>query len=168
MNKKRNKYTITRSKLISDFFFVKIPIDLYGDNSFFLENNCRLRKIDLYEYYTTINYINQYILSIDILFPTEISTPMDTTILSDREIDMLVRVIYKNGCSKIKLLLVGAILTIPLEMVTLSYFISKLDIKSIFYLYNTSGRFSRTFLGDSFAMVCHDAIEMVHGILRNG
>ena len=59
-------------------------------------------------------------------------------------------------------------LNIPLGMYTFSYFNSERDTKSLFYLYNTSGRFSRTFLGDSFAVVYPNEIEMIHGILRNG
>ena len=93
---------------------------------------------------------------------------MDTTRLSDREIGMLARVISNKHWSKLKLRLVGTMLNIPWDMSTFSYFDSGLDITSMFYLYNTSGRFSRTFLGDSFAVVCHDEIEMILGILRNG
>ena len=87
---------------------------------------------------------------------------MDTTRLSDREIGMLARVISNERWFKLKLHFVRTMLNIP-KMSTFSY-----DIKSMFYVYNTSGRFSRTFLGDSFAVVCHDEIEMIHGILRNG
>ena len=90
---------------------------------------------------------------------------MDTTRLSDREIDMLARVLSNKYWSTIKFKLVCAMLNIPLEIF---YSCSERDIKSIIYVYNTSGRFSRTFLGDSFAVVCHDEIEMIHGILRNG
>ena len=93
---------------------------------------------------------------------------MDTTRLSDREIEMLARVISNKHWSNLKLHLVNVVLNIPLDMYTYLYFNSESYIKSVFYVYNTSGRFSRTFLGDSFAVVCHDEIEMIHGILRNG
>ena len=91
---------------------------------------------------------------------------MDATRLSDREIGMLDRVISNKRWFKLKLHLVGTMLNIPLSI--FSYFCPEHDIKSMFYVYNTSGRFSRTFLGDSFAVVCPDEIEMIHGILRNG
>ena len=94
---------------------------------------------------------------------------MDTTRLSDREIEMLAFVISNEFRIKskieLKLYLVCTMLNIPLEM---SYFRNKYTIGSIFYAYNTSGRFSRTFLGDCLAAVYHDEIEMIHGILRNG
>ena len=90
---------------------------------------------------------------------------MDTTMLSDIEIDMLTHVIFKKNQPMIKLQLVGTMLNIPWILYVDS---SKRDTKSIFYLYNTSGRFSRTFLGDCLAAVCDDEIEMIHGILRNG
>ena len=43
-------------------------------------------------------------------------------------------------------------------------------IRSIFYVYNVSGRFSRTIHGDSLAAVCYgdDEIKNIHQILRNG
>ena len=91
---------------------------------------------------------------------------MDTTRLSDREIGMLARVISNKRWFKLKLHFVGTMLNIP-QMSTFSYFYER-DIKAMFYVYNTSGHFSRTFLGDSFAVVCQDEIEMIHGILRNG
>ena len=94
---------------------------------------------------------------------------MDTTRLSDREIGMLERVISNKRWFKLHL--VGVMLNIPLDIPDLSPFTplrSERDIQSIFYLYNTSGRFSRTFIGDVFALVCPDEIEMIHGILRNG
>ena len=87
---------------------------------------------------------------------------MDTTRLSHREIDMLASFISNERWLKFKCYLVGTMLNIP-QM----YFFED-DIESMFYVYNTSGRFSRTFLGDSFAVVYHDEIEMIHGILRNG
>ena len=96
---------------------------------------------------------------------------MDTTRLSDREIGMLTRVICNKHLSNIKLYLVGTMLNIPLDMPSFSRFVlfhSERDIESMLCLYNTSGRFSRTFLGDSFAVVYPDEIEMIHGILRNG
>ena len=92
---------------------------------------------------------------------------MDTTRLSDREIDMLARVIFNKRWFQFKLHFVGTMLNIR-PTFPFSCFVDKRDIKSMFYVYNTSGRFSRTFLGDSFAVVCHDEIEMIHGILRNG
>ena len=92
---------------------------------------------------------------------------MDTTRLSDREIGMLARVIFNKRLVKLKLHFLGTMLNIP-QIFAFSYFVCERDIKSMFYVYNTSGRFSRTFLGDSFAVVCHDEIEMIHGILRNG
>ena len=58
-------------------------------------------------------------------------------------------------------------LNIPLDIRDF-LFRSGHGIESMFYLYNTSGRFSRAFLGDSFAVICPDEIEMIHGILRNG
>ena len=106
--------------------------------------------------------MNYYILFIVILFATEIPAPMDTTRLSDPEIGMLACVISSNHLLKLKLHFVRAMLNIP-QIIFL-----KDDIKSMFYVYNTSGRFSRTFLGDSFAVICPDKIEMIHGILRNG
>ena len=106
--------------------------------------------------------------TIVILFATEIPASMDTTRLSDREINMLTYVIYNKMWSNLQLHLFGTILNIPLNMSTCPYFYSELDIKSMFYVYNTSGRFSRTFLGDSFAVVFPDEIEMIQGILRNG
>ena len=87
---------------------------------------------------------------------------MNTTRLSVREIGMLARVISNTRWFKFKFHLVGTMLNIP-QM----YFLED-DIESMFYVYNTSGRFSRTFLGDSFAVVYHDEVEMIHGILRNG
>ena len=102
---------------------------------------------------------------------------MDTTRLSDREINMLAGVV-SNGFrmkSEIQLkfhlvcTMLNTPLIIPLEMpLEIFYFRKKYSIESIFYVYNTSGRFSRTFLGDCLAAVCHDEIEMIHGILRNG
>ena len=98
---------------------------------------------------------------------------MDTTRLSDGEIEMLAFVISNEFRIKskieLKLHLVCTMLNIPLEIpLEMSYFRNKYTIGSIFYAYNTSGRFSRTFLGDCLAAVCHDEIEMIHGILRNG
>ena len=92
---------------------------------------------------------------------------MDTTRLSDREIGMLVRVIFNKRWFQFKLHLVSMMLNIQ-QTFAFSCFVDERDIKSMFHEYNTSGRFSRTFLGDSFAVVCHDEIEMIHGILRNG
>ena len=93
---------------------------------------------------------------------------MDTTRLSDREVGMLAGVTFNKHRSNLKLYLVGTMLNIPLDMYTFSYFNSERDTKSLFYLYNTSGRFSRTFLGDLFAVVYPDEIEMIHRILKNG
>ena len=84
---------------------------------------------------------------------------------------MLAGVTFNKHRSNLKLYLVGTMLNIPLDMPSFSRFVlcySEHNIESMFYLYNTSGRFSRTFLGDSFAVVYPNEIEMIHGILRNG